>query len=438
MSLLLKLPVDLLRPVLSEWLCFESLPCLDSAMCSSALRPRYLEMLCFVDVSCVCYGPKIVLKWINAKNMKLKALELRGPVSKAWNRALKSQWKNIVTVAVCPWYSKDLSTVNSLKSSILAQLETLSFQGCHDHSMSDLGAIRLHCRKLRSLKYVFRPADEANPLLIEILTLNDQLQSVSLFINATILDYLSTRRPSFASLTAVINDMDTNLFHRILQSCASIKRVQIDWKDCQVSYNKEKTELFWRTNVRIIKSNPTERGKPCLYIPRGEYRDTPLLENVLKQFAELRKFSYSGCQQIDFHVLLQGFPIEEITIIGSNISCEKILATCRYLKRVLACQMILTYKDLKVLIEAFQKYRHSDSGLPLIGEIDFALREGRVGNWYQIEFDGNKFVVHDWTSKASLTDSDNSDIIVDSIKSHEEACKKTKRVEIIQLEAVDN
>lgn len=445
MSLLLDLPDDLSRLVLMEWLCFESLPFLDSAMSSSALRTRHVRVLQNVDGK--CNSPKLnILKWINARNMRLTVLNQTEPVSKAWFQTFKSQWTNITTLSLNSAQSLEdmkacsrltsltcVATISSLDSCVLANLKRLSIQRCTIDSMSDLREIREHCRQLQSLDFVFPLPDEITPILLDILKLNNQLKSVCLFVNEVIFAGLSAHCPSLVSLVAHIRYFDADVFSRIFQRFVSIEHAQINWNDCQISCSKERTELSWCTNISYTSTMPENSKERRLYMSRDMYRDTPLLESVLQQCASLRKFAYSGFHNIEFNRLLKEHPIEDLTILGPNKRCEDILADCRHLKRFTFSQKIMPYEALAALVDAIKSYRHIETGLPLVGEFDFALRDGKFGNVYQIQFDGSTFSVRDWVSKAYFTKADNSESIVDFIKSHEKKCSKTKRRQIVTL-----
>lgn len=441
MSLLLDLPCDLPQLILNEWLCFNSLPRLDSAMCTSAWRSRFLHL--FEDVNGVCKNGSSMklLKWMDSKNIKSTVLELNAKMKEPIFNALKSRWSDVTSLILdSPGSVVDMKSfpcltsltcvrlsIGSIDGAVLGRLTSLRILGSDFYTLTDIAAIQKHCKQLQSLECVFPPSAKTLPLLLDILSQNEHLRSVLLNLDTSRFDGIGKRPNTLDISFGKPKAFDIDIVGQIIIQCgAFLERIEINWTRHEIRYNNLLNEFFWCTESDYRRKEDATSERYRCVLARTGYTKLYEINRLLNELPGLRKFIYSGLQCIDWSMVLTGLAIEDLSIIGPLHNDIELLKTCRHLKRLHFSQMHRSRETLIKLLDAVLTYRHCMTNQALKGYFDFGFDGGRLGNVYHIEFDGSTFVLREWVSKEYLFEGDSSESVLNQIKNYEEACIKKK------------
>lgn len=445
MSIFFELPDDLCRLVCNEWICSTSLSFLDTAVCSSKYRTRFIAaILPFVEGVCPKDSDNELLVWLTSKNIKLRELFLPETIPELWATPLQKQWENVTKLHVERTRDLDLKNCRSLLSlncndtdpellfvneTFLSQLTCLDISSYYDNafSMSSLLAIHKHCRSLQSFKYIFPPNVETNGLLLDILRLNTQLRSVSLYCDDELLEGLSRYCPALVSIT-VTNKLDVATMEYVLQKFDRIECVHLRNRYCYINYERFNNKLDlsldnyedWSeffdqlpylreinfgtiANYTLVDALYRHlQTLSCLTVRSGDYFNVLLY--LLQECMALKTFSFDAYSRWSH----KPFPpsIEQITIVGEvNLNeCTHFLLRCRRLKWLNFGYVSLprgSLEEFQQFLTEFQQCRHSVTGLPLRGSI--SARGGKKGR-YKVYLEMQGKVISVWDDRCRRKD----------------------------------
>lgn len=219
MSGFLRLPDDVWRDILGNWLHIRELGCLDISLCGQS-RSNFLVLLKSIKLSWPHRKnfPPSVFDWLFSKEVKLRRLVLKGNMFSQGDLIVRFHCEFVDEVYVdfsCTIFDGinnalrackgitflrfiDVYAIQALEPMVLAKLQTLIVEAGRSDEVPLLRELRSNCRQLCTL-HIAQPISDSNALY-ELIALNPNLEDVHLMCYQSILAAITQHCPKIRSV----------------------------------------------------------------------------------------------------------------------------------------------------------------------------------------------------------------------------------------------
>ena len=322
MSLLLKLPDDIFKCFLSDWISIKYWGMLDIVFTNVKHRPYFLQVMEILKLSSEFKTPCIIkfYQWIYSRNIILNSYVLgRNCISRCGDLLFDLKCANVLELHMDQINYERCSFIGSfmnlhsllcyspvllqfLSPSIMSQLQYLIVDGVVFNHLNVIAKIRDHCVSLISLKLcVIIPHDSAvhNSLFTDILIRNTKLKILSMSYYESVIETLTAHCNNLSVLTMEGKDWDLSCVAQIIKNCRSLQEFKMI---SSVNYN---CLCHWNRNSHLIL--------------QGKLLNFDGWESFSQEVTGLSSLTVTECTDVRLNLL----------IIGVVASCSTCLSSVR-------------------------------------------------------------------------------------------------------------